>query len=182
MSQPTPSPNLIQLYIETNKDMLPTDFQHLLIHRIGAQMSYFETKSSRYKKQYERNRAIAIILSASIPFLVGCIGQLQFNVGSVGADTILKWIIGIAGVIVAVLEGFNALYKRQELFLEYRRTVERLQQELVLFIASAAPYTDNGAAARTLFIQNTESIVAAQNDQWFKDTGRGSTKLKDVEG
>jgi Protein of unknown function (DUF4231) len=169
--------HLIELYVDAHED-LPADFKTMLKGRLLAQYKYFDDKSILHKSKWEYNRRTAIILGALIPFLVGLMGQFKEYQWGAYFDLILKFAIGGAGVSIAVLEGFNALYKRQELFLEYRRTAERLNQEFIMFMARTGDYADDAAAAQARLISETERIMAAQNDTWVNSTGRGSATIQ----
>lgn len=145
----------------------PAFLNNYLINRLGDQIIWYDKKSSFFKKKYEGNRRIVIILSATIPFLVGLIGTDFFGTPSVMLDTILKLTVGVAGVVIAVIEGYNQLYKSQEHYVGYRTTAEKLKQEFSFFLGGGGKY--EGLTKETSYatlIANCESIVANENSGW----------------
>ncbi len=151
----------------------PGYLSNYLINRLGDQLIWYDKKSSYFKRKWEKYRKIVIILSASIPFLVGLIG---LNIGATPAtndaiDLVVKILVGAAGVIIAVLEGFNSLMKSQELYIDYRVTAEQLKQEFSYFLGKGGDYAGlAGESAFSKLVGNVEVLMANQNNRWAEVT------------
>lgn len=150
---------LLKTYLNDNPST-PSFFKNFLLNRLGSQLIWYENKSNNFKKRWQRSRIAVIILSATIPFAVGYIGT--FGEGKDAYNDMLKFAVGLAGVIIAMLEGFNSLFKSQDLYIDYRVTAEQIKQELSYFIGQAG-YT---ATDFSLLVTKVEAIIAKENNQW----------------
>ncbi len=140
--------------------------QDYLSQRIDDQINWYSKKSSFNKNRYQLIKALVIIISASIPVLAILI---TFN------DEILKMTVGIAGVLIVVLEGMLSLYKYKDIWLEYRMTSELLNREKLLYLTGAGPYkTDKNFQA---FVERTETIMSTENQSWLAN----QVKKKDTD-
>jgi hypothetical protein len=147
----------------------PGYLSNYLVNRMGDQIIWYDKKSAFFKRQWERYRKIIIILSASIPFLVGLIGMNFGGKPEPNFDLALKLIVGTAGVVIAVLEGFNALFKSQELYVDYRITCEQLRQEFSYFLGKSGDYDGLADdASYSKLIAKAEVIMANQNNRWVE--------------
>lgn len=140
----------------------PSFFKNFLLNRVGSQLIWYESRSANFKKRWQLSRIVVIVLSAAIPFAVGYIDTFDKIVGKEHYDDYLKFAVGFAGVIIAVLEGFNSLFKSQDLYIDYRLTAEQIKQELSYFIGQAG-YT---ATDFSLLVTKVEAIIAKENNQW----------------
>lgn len=165
-AQPNAGYDPIQMlrdYLDDNPKT-PGFFRNFLINRLGDQIKWYDKRSGEFKKRWEKYRKIIIILSASIPFLAGLIDQFPDSV--IDYNIPLKLIIGLAGVTIAILEGLNALYKGQELYIEYRVTAEQLRQEFSYFLGQAGDYAGAGDTAYSKLVAKVEAIMGSQNNKW----------------
>lgn len=161
---------MLRDYLKDNPNS-PGYLSNYIINRLGDQITWYDRKSGYFKSKYEKYKKIIIILSAAIPFLVGLIG-LSFN-GETNPyfDTGLKIVVGAAGVIIAVLEGFNSLFKSQELYIDYRITSEQLKQEFSYFLGKGGDYIGlNNEDAFSKLVGNVEVLMANQNNRWSEVT------------
>lgn len=157
---------LLRDYLRDYKDA-PGYLTNYIINRLGDQMIWYDNKSAYFKRKYEKYRKIVIILSASIPFLVGLIGLTIDGESNPYFDTGIKILVGTAGVVIAVLEGFNSLFKSQELYIDYRVTSEQLKQEFSYFLGKGGDYIGLGNEdAFSKLVGNVEVLMANQNNRW----------------
>ncbi len=171
----TPSTQAVYDPIQMLRDFLkdnpaaPSYFSNYIINRLGDQLIWYDKKSSYFKRKWEKYRKIIICLSASIPFLIGLVGLNLSNSESTNEaiDLVVKLVVGSAGVIIAVLEGFNSLMKSQELYLDYRVTAEQLKQEFSYFLGKGGDYAGlDGEPAFSKLVGNVEVLMANQNNRW----------------
>ncbi|MFN0016362.1 MAG: DUF4231 domain-containing protein [Saprospiraceae bacterium] len=175
---------MLRDYLTDTKDA-PPHFGNFLINRLGDQITWYDKKSGYFKRKWEGTRRWVIILSASIPFLVGLIG-LTFRDGQSDPtfDLFIKIVVGTAGVAIAILEGFNSLHKSQEHYIDYRMTSEKLRQEFSFFMARGGAYA--GLSAENAYAQlmaQTEGIMANENNKWAEVTRQNdkATQSEDIQ-
>ena len=130
--------------------------QNYLKERVDDQINWYNKKSKFNQTWYKRLKSIAILCSVSIPFLTGFAERF-------GDSTIV--VIGVLGVLIALIEGILSLNKYQELWLEYRKTTELLQREKILFATNSGPYQQEQKL--TKLVERCENIMGAENSSWF---------------
>jgi hypothetical protein len=138
--------------------MNPMTEQDYLDQRIDDQIGWYSKKSTFNKNRYQFIKTLVIIISASIPVLAIMI---------TGDDQILKIAVGVAGVLIVVLEGILSHYKYKDIWLKYRMTSEMLNREKILYLTSSGPYKTN----KTLqsFVERSEAIMSTENQTWLTD-------------
>lgn len=131
--------------------------QEYLKQRVEGQLAWFEKKSAWNQKRYKRLRLAVIVLSVLIPLLVAFIKEDPMISLQVAA--------GLAGVCIAVAEGWLSLYKFQENWIQYRATAEALKQETFLYKTGAGEYRQ---AENTflLFVERIEAIIEGDTHNW----------------
>ncbi|MEM8525784.1 MAG: DUF4231 domain-containing protein [Bacteroidota bacterium] len=142
------------------------DEEKYLKTRVDDQINWLSKKSSASQSSFKRTRLFVIILSASLPFLVGYVGMEQFTLWE-GAKKIdvVKFLVGLIGVFIASMEGIQALHKHQDKWVNYIVTSESLKREKMLFLTRAGVYTDIDTPFKA-FVARAEDILAGENKQW----------------
>jgi len=122
--------------------------------RVDGQIEWYDRKSGTNQRWFRWLRMVEIIAAASIPLLVGY------------ADSMveLKVVVGILGLLVAVIAGLLGLYQFQENWSGYRTTCEGLKQEKYLFLTKTQPY-DQGDSF-SLFVQRVENVISKEHLTW----------------
>ena len=131
-----------------------TKQDNYLKNRVDDQIDWFNKKSSYNQKMYKRLQLASIIAAALIPFFTGYLAQ----------DDLLKYVVGMLGVLVTVFAGMNSLFKYQEIWISYRTTCEALQYEKYLFVTGTKPYNTQGSF--NLLVERVESILSNENSNW----------------
>ena len=131
--------------------------------RVDDQINWLDGKSGKNQKFYKRLRLIVIILSVLIPFATGYIDHWEGNI-----DEILKFSIGISGVIIAAIEGIQSLFKYQDNWVSYRVTAETLKQEKMLYLTKSGIYANNKTNFQS-FVTRIEGILNGENQQWLQN-------------
>lgn len=144
--------------------------QDYLTERIDDQINWYSKKSGFNKKRYQFLKALIVIISASIPVLAILITE---------NDNSLKVAVGIAGVLIVVLEGILSLYNYKDIWLKYRMTAEILNREKLLYLTNSGPYKSN----KTLqsFVERAEMIMSEENKAWFNDQLKSDDKKQESE-
>lgn len=134
--------------------------QDYIAQRIDDQIKWYSSKSRWNKKRYTNIKTLIIILSVSIPFLTGLIGddeQMAFW---------LKIAIGISGILIAGGEGILSLQKYQDNWMEYRQASETLKREKLLYLTQSGPY--RGGATLPQLVERIENFTASENKNWLQ--------------
>ena len=134
--------------------------------RVDGQIEWYDRKSGTNQRWFRWLRIVEIIAAESIPLLVGY------------EDSIieLKVVVGILGLLVAVIAGILGLYQFQENWSGYRTTCEGLKQEKYLFLTKTQPH-DQGDSF-SLFVQRVENFISKEHTNWAQYIGAGG-KPKD---
>ena len=135
-------------------------------NRVDNQIDWYDRKSSTNQRWFRWLRIVEIVAAASIPLLVGY------------ADTVaeFKVVVGVLGLMIAVIAGVLGLYQFQESWTGYRATCEALKQEKYLFLTKTQPYDQGDAFA--LFVQRVENLISKEHTTWAQYIGVGG-KPKD---
>lgn len=123
--------------------------------RVDGQIEWYDKKSQYHKTWYTWLRIIEIIAAALIPFLVGYIAC---------GDILFRTVVGLLGVVVAVITAIVSLCQFQENWVEYRTTCESLRHEKYLFETKTEPYDVDSPFS--LFVQRVESLISKENSTW----------------
>src|SRR4030095_4684135 len=133
--------------------------------RVDGQIEWYDRKSGTNQRWFRWLRIVEIIAAASIPLLVGYADSI----------TELKIVVGILGLLIAVIAGVLGLYQFQENWTGYRTTCEALTQEKYLFLTKTQPY-DQGDSF-SLFVQRVENFISKEHSTWSQYM-RKEDKLK----
>lgn len=124
--------------------------------RLQGQQAYYSKNATEHQTLYRRIKLALIVVSAAIPILA---------FAPFGEAT--KFIVGGAGVLIAVLEGLLLLNRYGENGVTYRRTSEGLKRERALLLAGAGEYRGLSLDDRLrLLAEKTEALIADENQQW----------------
>lgn len=131
------------------------DQEKYIKERLEDQIDWYSNKSKRAQTWFKSLRIIEICAAASIPFLVGY----------VTAETPgIKAMVGLLGVVVAVIAGVISINKFQEIWVQYRTTAEILTHHKYLFQTGSPPY--DGENAFSLLVETTETLMGQENASW----------------
>ena len=122
--------------------------------RLNNQIDWYDKKSIAAQKFYKTSKKVVIILSASIPLLIGFIPEAK----------IWATIVGAIGVIITGIEGWLGISKHHENWIEYRSICETLKHEKYMFLTQTGVY-DSEEHFKTL-VERVESIISKENVNW----------------
>jgi len=123
--------------------------------RLEDQIEWYSKKASKNKLYNNWFKTLIIILSATIPFVVG----IEFN------ETVRNVVLSAIGVVITILSGLSGLLKFQEKWTEYRTTSETLKHEKYLFKAKAFPYCEEKEPYK-LLVARIEDIISREHSMW----------------
>lgn len=149
----------------------PTVAGHPAWARLEGQRSYYSGKAGLYQDQYKRIKLTLIGLSAGIPLIVFLPGD--------GA----KYVVALAGVAIAVLEGLLLLNQYGPLWIKYRSTAEGLNRERWLLLSKAGDYADKDAdAAMRQLAERVENLLEAERKDWTAAQSQALAQLANTQG
>ena len=125
--------------------------------RLDDQIIWYDKKSQLNQKWFKCLRLLEIGFACSIPFLVGYFSS---------AELTLKFLVGLIGVLIAIIGSILTLYKFQENWIEYRNTCESLRHQKYLFLTGVSPY--EGSDAFQVLVENVESLISTENTKWLE--------------
>mgnify|MGYP000094324648 CR=1 FL=1 len=127
-----------------------------LDERVNDQIEWYDRKSGKNQFIYKFLKVTTIILAVSIPFLTGFLSD--------SAGGFLKYVIGGFGLIVAIIESLQGVYKFHENWIQYRTTAESLKHHKYLFITRSGPYSVVNPFPG--FVENIENLISKENSVW----------------
>ncbi len=129
--------------------------------RLEDQIGWYDNKSVHCQNWYKRLKFVQISLAVLIPVF----SQLD--------PVCAKWVVSIAGVTIAILEGMQHLNQYSTLWFTYRATAERLKHEKYLFLSAAGPYKGQVDQERLVALaERVEEHVSTEHANWFNETRR----------
>lgn len=131
------------------------DINEYLDTRLDEQIKWYDDKANIAQKRYKCFQIIEIILATCIPLLSGY-----------ASHKFIAILVGILGLVIAIIESIVKLNKYHENWIEYRSTCEKLKYHKYLFITNCAPYNDNDETKENLLIKTIEAIIVSENYQW----------------
>jgi hypothetical protein len=123
--------------------------------RLEDQIDWYSKKSKFNKRWFLSISTLEIVAATSIPFLVNYIEK---------DDPMFKITAGLVGVLVAILTGIIALWKFQELWIQYRSTCESLKHHKYLYETKTKPY--NRDDSFSILVENVEILISKEHSIW----------------
>ncbi|MCK8520191.1 DUF4231 domain-containing protein [Aquimarina sp. D1M17] len=132
--------------------------EQYLKERIEYQMTWYNRKSKINKSLHLWTKSLVIVFSALIPFAAGFV-EANKNLWY------LNYVIGVLGMLVAILTGVSSLLKYQEKWVKYRTTSEALRHEKFLYLTGSGAYKDKKDPFHIL-VTRVENIITMENTMW----------------
>lgn len=143
------------------------DEKTYLSSRVDDQINWLGIKAASNQKKYKMLRTTSLFASVLVPLLSGYSEKFGLSVTIV---------VGVLGAIVAICQGLLALNRYHENWVEYRSTAEALKREKIMYATHTTPYTAQNSF--NLFVENTEKILAGENQKWLKTRAEADKSLK----
>lgn len=132
-------------------------FEEYLKSRYYDQLSYYESASGKNKKKYKNFQWILIIFSTLTTILAAFPQTDKFP---------LQYIVVGTAAIVAILTAGLKTFQYQELWVNYRSTIEQLKPEIYYYKFNVGDYGQEGVDKETLFVSRVEQILNKEHDVW----------------
>jgi hypothetical protein len=124
--------------------------------RLEDQINWYDKKSISNQKMYKRLRNTELTASTSITFIAGFIPIYTFMVV----------VVGLLGMIVAIIAGVLSLHNYHENWIEYRSICETLRHEKYMYLTKNGVYAVDDPYA--VLVERVESIISHENVNWAK--------------
>ena len=122
--------------------------------RLDDELNWYSRNSVFNKNFYQFLKTAEIAISVVIPFLTGYLRE---------SDSI-KYIVGVLGLLVAIIAGVLVLFKFQEKWIEYRSTAESLKHEKYMFLTQSGPYKADSSLSN--LAERVEYLISKENSNW----------------
>jgi hypothetical protein len=134
-----------------------TAFNEYLEKRYFDQLSYYEKASGKNKKKYKNFQWILIIFSTLTTILaaIPTIGNFE-----------MKYIVVATAAIVTILTAGLKTFQYQELWVNYRSTIEQLKPEIYYYKFNVGEYGREGVDKESTFVSRVEQILNKEHDVW----------------
>lgn len=124
--------------------------------RLESQIAWYVDKSGYSKKWYKVLKFFQITLAIGIPV----ISHVDM--------AITKWIISMAGALIAILESIQYMNQYEALWISHRSTAERLKSEKFLFLSAAGHYQGLGEKEGLIRLaERVEEHVSTEQINWI---------------
>lgn len=132
-------------------------FNEYLEKRYNDQLSYYEKASQKNQRYYKIFQWTLIILSTVTTILASLTTVGQFD---------MKYLIVISSAFVAIISAALKTFQYQELWVNYRLTIERLRPEYYYYQFNVGEYASPGIDKEMIFVSRVESILNKEHDNW----------------
>jgi len=126
---------------------------------VDNQIEWYDKESTSNQNWYKTIRTLVIIVSVLIPLFAGFLNEKTLW---------MKFAIGAAGALVAILESILTLRKYKDNWIQYRSTCENLQREKRFFLTESGRY-ENIETPFKLFVKTVETITSDENVKWIEN-------------
>ena len=131
--------------------------------RLQNQINWYSAKSQWNQQCFKRLRLLEFTLAALIPFLTGLSHYFP------SAENTSLFLVGLLGVVIAVITGAVGLYRFQENWLQYRVSAEALKREKYFYLTRTAWYQDSSNEdTLNLLVERVETIFSEENTSWMQ--------------
>ncbi|HTS43779.1 MAG TPA: DUF4231 domain-containing protein [Puia sp.] len=122
--------------------------------RLDDELNWYSRSSVFNKNFYQSLKTAEIAISVVIPFLTGYLKE----------SNSIKYIVGVLGLLVAIIAGTLVLFKFQEKWIEYRTTAESLKHEKYMFLTQSGPYKTDSSLSN--LAERVEYLISKENSNW----------------
>ena len=131
------------------------DEETYIKERLDDQIDWYSNKSKLNQNCFKALRLVEIMAAAAIPFLAAYVTDSEPG---------MKIVIGLLGVVIALVAGIISLNKFQKIWIEYRTTSETLKHHKYLFLTKAVPYNKDDSFQA--LVQTVETLISKENSNW----------------
>lgn len=132
-------------------------FNDYLETRYYDQLKYYEKASGKNQRRYKNFQWILIVVSTLTTIFAATNEFAGFD---------LHYLIVVSSAVVTVLTAALKTFQYQELWVNYRNTIEQLKPEIFYYRYNVGDYGNPEVDKEILFISRIESILSKEHDSW----------------
>ena len=132
-------------------------FNEYLEKRYYEQLKYYDSSSKKNQKRYKNIQWILIILSTVTTILAALPKTEHFD---------FKYLIVISAALVTILTSGLKTFQYQELWVNYRSTMEQLKPEIYYYNFGVGDYGKPDADKECIFVSRVEQILSKEHTEW----------------
>lgn len=134
-----------------------TAFNEYLEKRYYDQLKYYEFLSAKNQKKYKNFQWTLIILSTLTTILAALPKSDKFD---------LQYAVVVTAALVTILTSGLKTFQYQELWVNYRATIEQLKPEIYYYNFNVWDYGQDGVDKESTFVSRVEKILNKEHDGW----------------
>lgn len=127
--------------------------EEYLANRVDDQLSWYEAKANRARRNYKLLRAAEFVSAALVPLVVVLGASLYHRIAAASL-----------GALAAASSGFQSVNRYQENWVEYRAVAEQLKSERFAFLTRTAPYDADDRLQ--VFVDHIEAVLRGEHSSW----------------
>lgn len=136
--------------------LLEDDKEKEYLQVVYNYIQYYYKRAENYKRWYRFLSVLKIVILAFIPVSQAC----DFLAG-------IPCVIALASSLCILLESVMALFNMKDKWILYRKVGNALMHEERKYVTGTGAYhQENREKAFILFVENTESIISNEADDW----------------
>src|SRR5450755_3890559 len=132
-------------------------FNEYLEKRYYDQLNYYSSSSKKNQKRYKNIQWILIILSTVTTILAALPKTDHFD---------FKYLVVVTAALVTILTSGLKTFQYQELWVNYRSTMEQLKPEIYYYNFGVGDYGKAGVDKESLFVSRVEQILNQEHVEW----------------
>lgn len=132
-------------------------FNEYLEKRYYDQLNFYSASSKKNQKRYKNFQWILIILS-TVTTILAALPKTDY------VD--FKYFIVVSAALVTILTSGLKTFQYQELWVNYRSTIEQLKPEIYYYNFGVGDYGKPGVDKESLFVSRVEQILSKEHTEW----------------
>lgn len=104
------------------------------------------------------------------------LGAFIAAVPSLVADGYVPRVVSALGIIIAVLQGGQRIYRSGEIWPQYREAAETMKREMRLFAYGTGVYDSTAETAKARYQERLEEIIAGEQRSYFDAVAQQQAK------
>jgi hypothetical protein len=139
-------------------------FNDYLENRYNAQLKYYSALSKRNKTLYNKFQWSLIIISTLSTIFAALIPS--FAKDDHLKNFPLEYLLVVTTGLVSILTSSLKTFQYQELWVNYRSTLEQLKPEIYYYNFGVGDYGKTGQDKESLFVMRVEQILNKEHVEW----------------
>lgn len=123
------------------------------------QLAWYDQQANHFKTRAQRSDLLVIGSGA----LVAALSAIA------SASVWIGFLVGALGVLIAVIQGAQRIYRSSEIWPGYRLAAEAMKSETRMFVLGGGIYAVSFEKACAQYLIRMEAVLARERQQYFED-------------